>query len=179
MREATLNVKTVYRGRILGLEVLDVELENGKKALREVVRHRGAVAVLARRPDGAFVFVRQFRKPVEQDLLEVVAGNREPGEDPEACARRELEEETGCRAAAIRSMGFIYPSPGYVDEKIEAFFAETVAESGRQKPDEDEHLDVVLLERGEVIERIRRGEIHDSKTLAIWLLFETMVASSL
>ena len=82
MREKTISKKTVYTGRILGLEVQEIEMENGKKGLREIVRHRGAVAVLARLPDGRFVLVRQFRKPVEKEMLEVVAGNREPTRIP-------------------------------------------------------------------------------------------------
>lgn len=175
MHEKTLSVKTVYSGRILGLELQDVELANGTKAFREIVRHRGAVAVLARLPDGRFALVRQFRKPVEQEMLEVVAGNRGRDEDPEACARRELKEETGFEARQIRRLGFIYPSPGYVDEKIDLFFAEVDAEPGSTHPDEDEHLDVLLLSREDIVRRMWAGEIHDSKTLATWLLYEKVV----
>jgi ADP-ribose pyrophosphatase len=175
MHEKTLSVKTVYTGRILGLELQDVELANGKKAFREIVRHGGAVAVLARLPDGRFALVRQFRKPVEQEMLEVVAGNRGRDEDPEACARRELKEETGFEARQIRRLGFIYPSPGYVDEKIDLFFAEVDAQPGATHPDEDEHLDVLLLSREDIVRRMRAGEIHDSKTLATWLLYEKVV----
>lgn len=175
MHEKTIASRTLYKGRILGLEVQDVELENGKKALREIVRHGGAVAVLARTPDGRYVFVRQFRKPVERDLLEVVAGNRDPGEDPAACARRELEEETGYRAASLVPLGYIYPSPGYGDERIDLFHAETEAVRGAAAPDDDENLDVILLASNEVCERIRSGEIVDSKTLAIWQKAGTII----
>ena len=175
MREKTIRRKTVYTGRILGLEVHEIEMENGKKGLREIVRHRGAVAILARLPDGRFALVRQFRKPVEKEMLEVVAGNREPNEDPELCARRELREETGFKAKTVRRLGFIYPSPGYVDEKIEIFFADVDAESGQTDPDEDEHVEVVLLTRDEIVGKISRNEIHDSKTLATWLLYEKRV----
>ncbi|MFH0952914.1 MAG: NUDIX hydrolase [Verrucomicrobiota bacterium] len=175
MHEKTVSRKTVYEGRILDLEVQEVELENGRRAVREIVRHGGAVAVLARLPDGKFAFVRQFRKPVEKDMLEVVAGNREPAEDPEACARRELMEETGLEAGEVRHLGFIYPSPGYGDERIDIYSAEAVAGSRQANPDEDEHLDVVLLDRDEIVERMRQNEIQDSKTLAAWLLYEKIV----
>jgi ADP-ribose pyrophosphatase len=175
--EKTLTSKKIYSGRILGLEVQDVELENGKRALREIVRHGGAVAVLARLPNGKFIFVRQFRKPVEQDMFEVVAGNREPDEDPAECARRELKEETGYTALRVRHLGFIYPSPGYVDEKIDIFFAETAAEAGATDPDDDEHLDVLILDESEFVAKVCRGEVRDSKTLATWLLYEKVVAS--
>ncbi len=176
MHERTLTRKTIFKGRLLGLEVQDVELENGRKALREIVRHGGAVAILGRLADGRFALVRQFRKPVEKDLLEVVAGNREPGEEPEACARRELTEETGFKARTIRRLGFIHPSPGYTDEVIELFYADVEGDPAHARPEPDEHLDVVLLSRAEILEKVRRGEIHDSKTLATWLLYEKMVA---
>jgi ADP-ribose pyrophosphatase len=177
MYEKTLKKRTVYEGRILDVEVQDVEMADGRPALREIVRHGGAVAVLARRADGQFVLVRQFRKPVEEVMLEVVAGNREAGEEAEACARRELEEETGFRAARIRRLGFIYPSPGYVDEKIEVFYADVEPGKGEHRPDEDEHLEVVFLERDEIIGKMSRDEIHDSKTLAAWLLYEKIVVT--
>lgn len=177
MHEKTISKKTIYKGRILGLEVQEVEIANGKMAFREIIRHRGAVAVLVRAADGRFALVRQFRKPVELEMLEVVAGNRETGEEAEACARRELQEETGLVAGTIRYLGYIYPSPGYVDERIDLFYAEAAGPAGETHPDEDEHLDVVLLDRNEIEERIRRGEIHDSKTLATWLLFEKVVGS--
>ena len=173
VEEKTLTSKTLYEGRLVGLEVQEVMLPSGRKAVREIVRHGPAVAVLARLPDGRFLFVRQFRKPVEQALLEAVAGNREPGEDAEACARRELEEETGYRARRIRSLGFIYPSPGYVDERIDLFFTEVDAEPGPTRPDEDEHLDVVRLNRAEVLEQLG-DRIVDSKTLAVWLRGELL-----
>lgn len=175
MHEKTISSKTLYSGRILGLELQDVEMANGKKAFREIIRHRGAVAVLARRPDGKFVLVRQFRKPVEREMLEVVAGNREKGEDPELCARRELQEETGYEAASLVPLGYIFPSPGYVDERIDLFYAETKPEAGVVSPDEDEHLDVVLLDRNEIVEKIRGNEINDSKTLAAWTQYATIM----
>ena len=174
MEEKTITKKTLYTGRILTLETQDIEMGNGKKGLREIIRHRGAVAVLARLPDGRFALVRQYRKPVEREMLEVVAGNREPNEDPELCARRELREETGFNAKTVRRLGFIYPSPGYCDEKIEIFFAEVDATSGQTDPDEDEHVELVLTTRDEIGGKIKRDEIHDSKTLAAWLMFEKM-----
>lgn len=171
MYEKTITKRTLYSGRILGLEIQEVELPNAKPALREIIRHRGAVAVLARRSDGRFLFVKQFRKPVEQVLLEVVAGNREPNEPAEECARRELVEETGHRARLLDYLGFIYPSPGYVDERIDIFYAETQEETGAAQPDEDEMLELVMLTADDVNARIAAREIHDSKTLAAWMLY--------
>lgn len=168
----TLTSRSVYEGHILGLEVQEVRLANGRTAVREIVRHGPAVAILARLPDGRFLFVRQYRKPVEQVLLEVVAGNREPGEAAEACARRELEEETGYRTATLHPLGFVYPSPGYVDERIDLFFTELPAVAGASRPDEDEQLDLVALSREQVLDHIRQGQLCDAKTLAAWLQYE-------
>lgn len=168
MPEPTLSRKTVYEGKILDLEVQEVAVANGRSAVREIVRHGPAVAILCKMRDGRFLFVRQFRKAVEQDLLEVVAGNRDEGEDAETCARRELEEETGYRASRMIPLGYIYPSPGYVDERIDLFWAELEAEAGSARPDDDEELTLVALERAEV-EQLLRDNVSDSKTLAIWL----------
>lgn len=171
MYEKTVAKKTLYSGRILGLEVQEVELPHGQRALREIIRHRGAVAVLARRSDGRFLLVKQFRKPVEQVLLEVVAGNREPNESAEECARRELREETGYRARSLEHLGFIYPSPGYVDERIDIFYAETEGETEPARPDADEMLELATLTAAELVARIVAKEIHDSKTLAAWMMY--------
>ncbi|MBN1268550.1 MAG: NUDIX hydrolase [Kiritimatiellae bacterium] len=177
MYEKTLNSRVVYDGRVVTLRVLDVETETGLRAMREVVGHGGAAAVLAQVPDGRFVLVRQFRKAVESMLTEIVAGLLNEGEDPAECARRELAEETGYRAVSIRKVGSVYPSPGYVTEKIDIFFARVADGPGQTMRDEDERLEVVLHSREEIDELIRRGEIQDGKTLAAWLLCEKIPGS--
>ena len=93
--EKTLASRTVFDGKLLCLEVIDVEVEPGVESVREVVRHPGAVVLLPQLPDGRFVLVRQFRKAIEEEILEAVAGTLDPGEDPLNCAGRELAEETG------------------------------------------------------------------------------------
>jgi len=90
MKEKTIKSRTVFKGRLLKIDVLDVEVEPGRRSIREIVRHPGAAVVLARRPDGMFIFVRQFRKPAEKIILEVVAGGLEKAESPVACARRDV-----------------------------------------------------------------------------------------
>lgn len=173
--EKTLTKKTIYTGRILTLEVQEVELPDGTRAPRELIRHAPAVGVLARRPDGAFVFVRQFRKAVERVMLEIVAGICEPGEAPAATAARELREETGYTAARLVELGSAFATPGYVDEQFTLFFAELDPVGGATEHDVDERVEAVVLGRAEFERMLRAGEIIDAKTLAAWLLFEKKI----
>lgn len=174
MREKTIGCRTVFKGHLLTLDVVDVELENGVRSTREIVRHRGAAAVLARLPDGRFVLVRQFRKPVERDVLEIVAGLLEEGEAPEACARREVREETGHDVDRLVRLGTVCPSVGCMDEHIQLFYARLKDGPAEISLDHDEHVEPVLLTAEEINDLIRRGDIEDSKTLAAWLLYEKM-----
>ena len=170
MNERTLAVRTVFQGRALQIDVVDVALDDGRLSTREIVRHRGAVVVLAERPDGRFVLVRQYRKAVEETLLEAVAGSLEPGEAPEAAARRELEEETGYAAVTLRALGVVAVCPGYSEERQHLFHARVGIAPGATHPDPDEHLAPAVLSRGEIEAAIDAGELKDSKSLTIWYL---------
>ncbi|MBI9019995.1 MAG: NUDIX hydrolase [Verrucomicrobia bacterium] len=171
MYEKTIGSKTVFEGRIMRIEVLDVELPDGRTSTREIVRHGPAVAVIARRRDGRFVFTRQFRKPIERICFEVMAGNVDPGEASEAAAVRELKEETGYEPDSIHFLSSIYPSMGYCDERIDIFYAE-VHEPGETDFDHDENIETVLVTEEEMDERIRAGQVQDAKTLAAWALWK-------
>lgn len=171
MKEKTIASKRKFNGRLIRVDVLKVELEDGRYARREIVRHPGAVAVLCRLPDGRFAFVRQFRKAVENDLLEIVAGTRESGEEPAACARREVEEETGYKAGSLKRLGRIYTAPGFCNEKIDLYFAELGRFSGRPHPDPDERIELVCLTKKQFEVMLAAGKIIDAKTLAAWMMF--------
>ncbi len=173
MYEKTLKVETRYEGLVVDVEVQEVELETGQLAQREIVRHQPAVAVVVRHDDGRFLFIRQFRKPAEQVMIEAVAGVCEEGEDPTVCAARELREETGFAARSIRHLGLIFPSPGYVDERIDIFFAEVSGKPGALTLDHDERVETLGVTAAEFQELIRHNKIHDGKTLAAWLMFTT------
>lgn len=171
MIERTLSITPVFTGRLLSVETQQVELEPGHRAYREIVRHPGAIAAVARIPDGRFVFVRQFRKPIEREVLEIIAGRKETDESPEDCAAREIKEETGHDITSLHSLGVIYPSPGYDDELIHLFFAELSQDVGATERDHDERIVVEYLQREEFEAMVDGGLIDDAKTLATWLLF--------
>lgn len=174
MYEKTIGSKTVFEGNIMRVEVMDVELPDGRTSTREIVRHGVAVAVIARRRDGRFVFIRQFRKALDRVVFEVMAGNVDPGEASEAAAIRELKEETGYVPDSIRAIGSIYPSVGYCDERIDIFYAE-VHEPGETDFDHDENIETVLVTEKEMSRLIRENEVQDAKTLAAWALYKTCV----
>ena len=178
MQENTIRSETVFAGKLLRLEVVDVELEDGTRSVREVVRHPGAAAVIARVGHDRYLFVRQYRKPVEQVMVEVIAGTLDNAdESPEDCARREVEEETGHHVDSLERLGVIYPSPGYVDERIDVFRADLSRGNTDRSADLDERIDPVELTREAIIHMIRSGEITDAKTLAVWTLHESATES--
>jgi len=170
MRERTLSRRNAFKGRLLKVDILEVELDNGIRARREIVRHPGAVVIVAERPDGSLVLVRQYRKAIESELLEFCAGTLEPGEKPAACAARELQEETGFTAAAWRKLGLLHLAPGYSEERLHVFHARLRPTPRGGAPDADETLQVVTLSRAEFERRIAAGRITDAKTLAAWTL---------
>lgn len=166
--EKTLDSETVYDGKIIRVLRDEALLEDGKTAVREVVRHGGAVAVLALDGDKNAYFVRQFRYPIGRELLEVPAGKTEPGEVPLASAKRELSEECGLTAEKWTELGPFLSSPGFCDETIWFFLAEELTEE-EQHPDEDEFLDVVKMPLSEAVRKAVSGIFPDGKTQALVL----------
>ena len=172
--ETTLASQRMYTGRSISVDLVDIELADGRKAKREVVRHGNAVAILARRPDGKFVFVKQYRKAAEEALIEVIAGGLEAGEDPIEGARRETAEETGYEVTSIKFLTTIICTPGYCEERIHVYFAEISDTPHAQDQDPDENVYPVVLSREEVEDGIRKGTIFDSKTLSAWACYTLM-----
>ena len=174
LTEKTLSSDRKYTGKIISVDLLDIELPDGRKAKREIIRHGNAVAILARRPDGKFVFVKQYRKAAEDALIEVIAGGLEPGEDPVDGAERETAEETGYEVTSIKFLTTIVCTPGYCAERIHLYFAELADGQHAQDQDPDENVYPVVLSREEVEEGIRSGTIFDSKTLSAWACYLLM-----
>ncbi len=169
--EKTLVAERKYTGKIINVDLLDIELPDGRKAMREVVRHGNAVAILARRPDGKFVLVRQYRKAAEEALVEVIAGGLEKGEDPVEGAKRETSEETGYDVKSIEYLTTIICTPGYCEERIHLYFAELSDKPHAQDQDPDENVYPVVMSADEIEAGICDGSIFDSKTLSAWLAY--------
>ncbi|HOC09917.1 MAG TPA: NUDIX hydrolase [Bacillota bacterium] len=167
--EKTLESKRVYEGRIINLRLDSVSLENGNTAMREVVEHPGAVGIVALKENGDIVMVKQYRKAVEQVLLELPAGKLEQGENPLDCAARELTEETGYTAGDLRYLVSFYTSPGFSNEVMHMFLATDLKE-GKNDPDDDEMVETVEISRDRAMDMILKGEIKDGKTIAGILL---------
>ncbi len=160
-----------YRGKRVNLRV-DRLRRDGREVTWEVVEFRNAVTILPVLEDGRVVFVHQYRYVVDRRILELPAGTLEPGEDPLETARRELEEETGYRAGSLRLLTEFFTVPGLGTERMYLFEArDLVPGPMRLEPDED--LNLVLLNRQEILEGIRTGRIEDAKTL-VGLMFYLM-----
>ncbi len=159
-----MSSRIVYAGRVLRLAVESVRLPNGASCDLEIIRHPGAAAVVPVDDDGAVILVRQFRHAAGAWILEVPAGKLDAGEKPEACAARELEEETGYRAGALRSLGDILTTPGFTDERIWLFLARGLTPS-RQNLQRDEALTVERLPLDRAVEMALRGELTDAKSV--------------
>ena len=164
-----LSSRRVYDGKVLALDVDDVEEPGGVRALREVVRHRGSVAALPVHADGRIVLVRQYRYAVDADVWELPAGRLDPGEAPETGARRELEEEVGLRAGALEPLLTFFTTPGFCDEQIHVFRATALA-SVPARPEADERIEPRAFALAEALAMIRRGEVREGKTLVALLL---------
>lgn len=161
--EKTIETNVLYRGKILNLLRDKVSLPDGNESIREIVQHSGGSAILCEKDD-KILMVRQFRYAYKEEVWEIPAGKVNPGEDPEKTAIRELEEECGVKAGKTELLFTVYPSPGYTTEILRIYKATDISE-GAAKLDEDEFLSAFWVEKSELFEMIKNGEIKDAKTL--------------
>ena len=155
---------TMFSGLIFDVNRIHVTLPTGHESARDVVRHRGAVAVVALTDDGRICLVRQYRTALDRVTVEIPAGKLDPGEDPLTCAKRELLEETGMVADRMAFLTTLATTPGFTDERIHLYMA-TGLTFGPAHPDEDEFLNVDLVPLDELIDAVLDGRIEDSKTV--------------
>lgn len=172
--EKQLSSEYFYRGKIINMRRDKALLPDGKEAFREVVEHPGGVCVAALTERDEVLFVRQFRYPYGEEILEIPAGKRDPNEtDPLDCGKRELMEETGAYAENFFSLGTLYPTPGYTDEIIYMYGA-TGLSFGESSPDEDEFLTLERIPLCRAVEMVMEGSLPDAKTqtciLKLWNL---------
>ena len=172
--ETPLASELIYDGKIVHLYKDTVLLPNGQSALREVIRHVGAVCVVPLTDEGEVVCVRQFRYPHAKVLLEIPAGKLDSKEeDRPAAALRELREETGALCQTLTPLGQLLSTPAFVDEVIDMYLAEGLT-FGDTDPDEDEFLDVVRIPLEDMVDMILRGDVTDAKTqaavLKVWAM---------
>ena len=166
--------RRVYSGRVINLDVDVVEFPNGSTGELELFRHPGASAVVPfvsdpRGPDPQLLLIKQYRYAADGFLYEIPAGRLDPGEDPQDCARRELQEETGCTAKSMTHLYTMYTTPGFTDEKIHIFLA-TGLEQGATAHEADEFLTVETVALSRALEMVKSGELKDGKT-AVGILF--------
>jgi ADP-ribose pyrophosphatase len=163
----TLKSEKRYTGKIFSLIVDEVEYLSGRRGVREVAEHPGGAVVVPLLDDGTVLLVQQFRYPIKKELLELPAGKLDPGEDPQVCATRELEEETGYSAGSIRKLTAIYTTPGFCNEQLHIYLATGLTKSPRGQRLEEGELDLVVKQFSlpEVVNMIERGEIVDGKTI--------------
>lgn len=164
-----LNSELIYEGRTFKLRRDTVQLPNGRETRLDVVAHGGSVVMIPVDAEGNIIFVRQWRHPAGQDLLELPAGTRDGNEPPEVCAAREMREETGMAAAHLEKLGEFYLAPGYSTEYMYTFLA-TDLTPNPLPADADEFLKVERIPARRAMEMAARGEILDCKTLAALLL---------
>lgn len=171
--EKTIKKEQVYNGKVINLTKDEVLCPNGQKALREIVHHRGGVAILYK-VDDKFIFEKQFRYALNEEIIEVPAGKLEEGEIPLEAAKRELLEETGYRPLEMIHLGDSYPTPGYSSEVIHLYYCPKAIKEERHL-DNDENIDLIYLTLEEIEELIVSGAIKDSKTVAAIHLYRSKI----
>jgi ADP-ribose pyrophosphatase len=171
LNEVITDTRIVAEGRVFRYEKLRVALPDGAESERDVVRLPGGSVVVPIDQEGYVYLVSQYRAAVRRVTLELPAGRLEPGESPEACAERELLEETGYRAGTWKRLTSIFSSPGYSDEVLHIFLA-TDLQYGEPDPDEGEFINTLMFPFDEVVDLVVSGDIRDSKTVIGILLTE-------
>src|SRR5882762_8478253 len=170
-----LSSEMIYQGPVFGLRRDEVIEPSGLRTKREVITHPGSVVVLPVLPDGRIVMIQQYRHATRQYLWELVAGRMEPGEDPKEAAARELAEETGYRAKRLRVFLEVFPTPGFLEEKMFLLLAEDV-KPGPASPEDDEKIVSAVYSPQKLEQMIHAGKLHDAKSVAGLLYYFRFLA---
>jgi ADP-ribose pyrophosphatase len=163
--EKTISSKTIFEGRAVRLRVDTVETPEGRETTREIVEHADCIAVIALDSNNNVLLVRQFRKPVEKELLEIPAGGIDPGEDAETAVIREMQEETGFKPQTLKRLGGFYSAPGWATEYLYLYLATDLIPR-RMYAEDTEGIEVIPVPVADIPELVASGKIQDSKSVA-------------
>jgi ADP-ribose pyrophosphatase len=164
-----LKSEVLMRGRAFAIRRDYLKTPDGRETKLEIIEHGGSVVIIPVDENGNILLVRQYRHATGKDLLELPAGTLDGDEAPEACAAREIREETGMAAGSLEKLGEFYLAPGYSDEFMVVYLATELSE-GPLDADEDEFLSVERVPIAKAIQMAERGEIPDAKSLAALFL---------
>ncbi len=169
-----VSTRRAYNGKVISLDIDTVRFPDGTEGELEMVRHPGASAIVPflsdpAGPDPQLLLIKQYRYAALEYLYEIPAGRLEPGEPPEVCASRELQEETGCTAGTLQHMHTMFTTPGFTDEKIHLFLAYDLTR-GEANREADEFISVEVVPLTKALDMIRDGQIKDAKT-ALGILY--------
>ncbi len=171
--EKTLSSQLIYNGRVVKLRVDTVNIPGGRQTRREVVEHIDCVAIVAVDTDDNILLVKQFRKPVEKELLEIPAGGIEPGEDPVTTVRREMQEETGYLPRKVERLGGFYSAPGFCTEYLYLYLATDLTPSQLHAED-TESIKLTRVPISQIPSLIASGSICDAKSIAGLLTYSSL-----
>ena len=168
--EKTLSSEMIFKGRAVNLRIDTVQTVDGRQSTREIVEHADCIAVIAVDADDNVLLVKQFRKALEKELLEIPAGGIDAGEDAEAAVIREMQEETGFRPLKLKLLCGFYSTPGYSTEYLSLYLVKDLV-PGRLHAEDTAGIEVVRVPVAQITEMVTSGEICDSKTIAGLLYF--------
>lgn len=163
--EKTIKSRSIFKGRAFNVREDTVINASGEETTREIVEHAECVVMIPVDANGDVLLVRQYRKAIEKDLLELSAGGIEPGEDPETAVKRELQEEIGCLPGRVERLGGFYSSPGFCNEYLYLYLAEDL-QASQLYAEDTPGIETVRVKPGQIRRLIRSGEICDSKSIA-------------
>lgn len=174
--EKTLAQQIQYKGFLVNVRLDKVAVNQGQvETIREVVEHPGGVCIAALTERNTFLMVEQYRYAQQENTLEFVAGKREKNEEAHITALRELQEEAGYIAKDVTYLGEVYPSPAYLSEKIQLFFAKDLVHLGEQSLDAYEYLNLIEMDLETIIEQIESNMIKDLKTIALAYRLQSLI----
>ncbi len=157
--------EVLFKGKVFDLQVDQIEYNSGNKGVRETAIHPGGAVSVAVKDNGKIIFVKQFRYPLQKNLIELPAGKLNKGEDPLVCATRELEEETGYKAGKIEKLGSICTTPGFCTEILHIYLMKDLVQGNHNREEGELGMEILEFSLAEAEEKIRSGEIFDAKTI--------------